>query len=327
MLKVLIIRDHRPGHYNQSEGIVKAIARIKPVGVEYADIRRRHVISWRSLYSAYNLGLLSDRWLLDLIYPAMHIEAPPDIVVSSGGETLLYNVIISRQFGSSNIFSGSIRNLKSAFFSAVLTPYRRLSNQPPHIHGLKPCPLDPDEPPRPGRSFDLCFMIGGPSGTHAYTQSHWDKIIDLARKISARRSVAIFSSRRTPPKIVADLKALKNGKTAIFDDKEALAPEMFDYCKRSQAIVVTEDSNSMITEAICCRKPVLVLAPPQNAMNADENAYLQELADNGWLSRMVLDECGTFDRMQERLKAVRPLEFNHLDVLAERLRQALPILQ
>ena len=102
---------------------------------------------------------------------------------------------------------------------------------------------------------------------------------------------------------------------------------MFDYCKRSQAIVVTEDSNSMITEAICCRKPVLVLAPPQSAMNADENAYLQELADNGWLSRMVLDECGTFDRMQERLKAVRPLEFNHLDVLAERLRQALPILQ
>ena len=98
---------------------------------------------------------------------------------------------------------------------------------------------------------------------------------------------------------------------------------MFYYCKRSQAIVVTEDSNSMITEAICCRKPVLVLAPPQNAMNADENAYLQELADNGWLSRMVLDECGTFDRMQERLKAVRPLEFNHLDVLAERLRQPL----
>ena len=125
-------------------------------------------------------------------------------------------------------------------------------------------------------------MIGGPSGTHAYTQCHWDKIVELARTISARRSVAIFSSRRTPPKIVAELKLLKNAKTAIFDDKEALTPEMFEYCKRSQAIVVTEDSNSMITEAICCRKPVLVLAPSQNAMNADENAHLQELADNGW---------------------------------------------
>jgi hypothetical protein len=48
-------------------------------------------------------------------------------------------------------------------------------------------------------------------------------------------------------------------------------------------------------------------------------------ADNGWLSRPVLDECGTFGRSQER--AVRRLEFNHLDMLAERLRQALSMLQ
>ena len=120
-------------------------------------------------------------------------------------------------------------NLKSAFFSAVLTPYRRLSNQPPHIHGLKPCPLDPDEPPRPGRSFNLCFMIGGPSGTHAYTQCHWDKIIELARTISARRSVAIFSSRRTPPKIVTDLKLLKNANTA----SGSCATTSYSLCARS----------------------------------------------------------------------------------------------
>lgn len=232
-----------------------ALRRLAPVSVQYVELKRRAILSWHLYYSIYNRGLMPDRFFLNLIYPDMKIDNKPDLIISSGGETLLYNILISRHYDCENIFSGSVRNLDTAFFSAILTPYRRFSGRNPYICGLKPSPVDPDLQPSTGQQIDYCFLIGGPSGTHAYRESDWQKIFALTRQAARHSKLAIFTSHRTPPEIEAGFKTLKSERVEVFDSKEVRSSDVFDYCKRSRGIVVTEDSNSMITEAICCRSP------------------------------------------------------------------------
>ncbi|NJM35097.1 MAG: hypothetical protein HC850_10760 [Rhodomicrobium sp.] len=72
-------------------------------------------------------------------------------------------------------------------------------------------------------------------------------------------------------------------------------------------------------------KPVLMLAPESNSMNADEAGYLEDLISQNWLSRQYLQDC-VFDDIINKLNAVRALPFNPLDALAQNLKDRLSIL-
>jgi uncharacterized protein len=325
LLKILVIRDSRPGHFNQSEGVARAIQRIAPASVRYLDLKRRGVLSWHLLYFFYNQKIFSDQIFLNLVYPSMSTDFRPDLVISAGGETLLLNVILSKLYGCQNIFSGSVRNLDPLLFSAILTPYHRYCDQPPHIYGLKPCPVDPDVPPRSGKTPDFCFLIGGPSGTHAYSDAQWKQIFGLADEASKRFEIAVFTSRRTPSEILAGFKALQGDRMEIFGPAEVQAAELFDYCKRARAIIVTEDSNSMITEAVCCQKPVVTIAPPDNRMNPDESEYLEYLISKNWMARQLMDASFSLVEVIRKIDQLQPMNFNHLDLLSDKLRQKILI--
>jgi mitochondrial fission protein ELM1 len=325
LLTILVIRDSRPGHFNQSEGVAKAIQRIAPASVRYLDLKRRGVLSWHLLYLAYNRNIFPDQFFMNLVYPSMSADFRPDLVISAGGETLLLNILLSKRYGCPNIFCGSIRNLDSRFFSAILIPYHRYRGIPPYVYALKPCPVDPDVPPRFGKRCDFCFLIGGPSGTHSYSDAHWTQILGLVREASKRFEITVFTSRRTPSEILAALKTLQDDRLKIFDPTQVQAAELIDYCKRARAIIVTEDSNSMITEAVCCQKPVVTIAPPQNKMNTDESEYIESLIASNWVSRQMLDETFSLDTIISKLEDIKPMTFNHLQILSSELEKIIPI--
>jgi len=327
MLRITVVRDHRPGHYNQSEGVVLALKRLAPVSVDYVDLKRRAVPSWHLIYSLYGSKLFSDRLFASVIYPSVDVESVPDIIVSAGGDTLLLNVLLARRYGSANIFSGSVRNLDPALFSAILTPYSRFSQQSPYISGLKPCPVDPEQVLKLDDGFDVCVLIGGPSGTHAYSREHWRHIIDLTTEIGRTASVGVFASRRTPADVFTAFEAMTAPGVTCFSANAVGTQELLAFCRRANVILVSEDSNSMITEAICCRRPVITLAPPTNRMSVDEAAYLSGLSAQGWLSRQELDGTCTASEIMRKSQSITPMTFNHLDVLAEKLEARIPQLR
>lgn len=83
----------------------------------------------------------------------------------------------------------------------------------------------------------------------------------------------------------------------------------------------------MITEAVCARKPVITFAPKRRRMNVDEMGYLENLEKLNWIKRELLDNHLSPDRVKASLDLLRPLQVNHLDLLAAQLANKLSSLQ
>lgn len=323
MLSVLIIRDERPGHFNQSEGVLKAIQRVVPAKVEYIELGKTPVTGRRLIYSLYNRGMISDRRVLEWLYPTVKPQSAPDLIISAGGETLLLNAVLAKIHKCKNIFSGSLRNIDPGFFSAVLIPYQQFSDVEPYIWCLKPCAVDPDDKPLVQDPFDLCLLVGGPSGTHTYTDDNWNKILKIAGEFAKELRIGIFTSRRTPDEIFGRFVQQQSASLRVFGARDISSAGVIDFCKTARMILVTEDSNSMITEAVCCRKPVGVLRPASNSMNSNETAYLEDLRARSWICSQSLDTDLSLDMLFKQMESLQPMQENHLDVLAEKLQKKL----
>ena len=89
------------------------------------------------------------------------------------------------------------------------------------------------------------------------------------------------------------------------------------------AILCTEDSSTMISEAVCARLPVVGVAPRDHGFKDDEREYRDFMRNQGWCRFSSLDtlEPSSF---VAALGEIRPLTENHLDRLAEQLSERLP---
>ena len=116
------------------------------------------------------------------------------------------------------------------------------------------------------------------------------------------------------------LKEKESEKLQVFGATDADASVVFDYCKNARIILVTEDSNSMITEAVCCKKPVIAIAPKLRKMNNDEDGYLAYLRSRGWLASADLNTSLELRSIIEKANRLEPMHGNHLDQLAKKLQ-------
>jgi hypothetical protein len=92
-------------------------------------------------------------------------DRAPNLIISTGGDTIASNAILAQQFKCKNVFVGSLRGVSSGLFSAVLHVNPALADQFQHWIGLKPAPIDPDRPfssdGLPNRYAAL--LLGGPT--------------------------------------------------------------------------------------------------------------------------------------------------------------------
>lgn len=291
-LRLLILSDGRPGHFNLSEGIAAAIARRGAVEVQRIEVRRG---GWPGAIVA---GLASARFSASTMLQSIHgvdarALAPVDIVVSAGAETLAANIWCARALNAQNVFYGSLRLFRPQDFSLVLTSYARNANRPRHALTLKPSAFDIDrlasgavtrsKPPR-----WIAALIGGPAGPIRFTDKDWSGLLDFMVAMTDRQGVRwlVSNSRRTPIDIsdrLAGLAAIEGGPIARYIDvRSPAARPLLDLFETADAVVCTADSSSMISEAIWARLPVLAVSPDVCPLTADEAAYRQWLSAQGW---------------------------------------------
>src|SRR6516165_7467174 len=55
-LHALLLSDGKPGHHRQAEGILAALARLRPVSTTSLTVRRRWLVPSRTLAACLNLG-------------------------------------------------------------------------------------------------------------------------------------------------------------------------------------------------------------------------------------------------------------------------------
>lgn len=337
-LRILLLSDERPGHFHLADGVVAAAKRLTDVECLRIRTRQRFILPRRLLsHMRKSYDWPPDRHLK--FGYGVNIKKLPriDLVVSAGGETLIPNVDISRTLDVPNIFCGSLRQFAPEDFSVVVTSYSDRADCPRHIVVVKPNAMDPEELGRPkiipqfGQDNPPRFaglLIGGDSGLFTYDRNEWLRLLQFIESVTQAWGTRwlVSTSRRTDRwlgKKIARL-AKKNDTIAEFIDYRKAGPGTLpDLFKRSDVLVCTEDSSSMISEAVCARMPVIGVAPEDHGFKPEEREYRKRLLDNNW-ARYVLIGGLSVDRFSQALSEVRPRDDNHLDYLAGLLRQHLP---
>lgn len=321
-LHVLLISDGRPGHYRQSEGVVAAVARRRAVSVQRLDLATRKIIP-KGLIP--KLGrLLPPALFVRLVHGlASASVAPADLIVSSGGSTLGANVAFARLQGTPNVFSGSTRGFPLEAFHLVLTPYPSVARPPIVVAGAKPTPFDPDRVPPPRalhapedlRNARISLLVGGPTSVADFRDDDWDRLARLVGELAGawQCRVTIVTSPRTPDAAYARVTPLLGDAVALIDYRTA-GPGSIERAFDCEAVLITSDSMSMMTEAALSRRPAIALAPAVTRPHRDDEA-VAGLVDARWLALVPLASADAA-RVAAAAATLKPMTENHLDRLA-----------
>jgi uncharacterized protein len=260
-----------------------------------------------------------------------------DLVVSAGGETQMPNICVSRFLGIPSIFCGSLlRGLEPENFDLIVSSYDRDAGSPRHIVALKPSSIDPDVLGRPKvvprygterRPKLAGLLIGGNAGPFRYRPDEWDRLLAFAAEISKTWGTRwlISTSRRTPDYVGDKIAALAKDESVVvrfIDFRTAgpgTLPELF---AKAEIIVCTEDSSTMVSEAVSARFPVVGVAPAAHRFTDEEQAYRRFLVGNNWCR--VLPIAGLAPESLARALSIEPIKQNPLDALAANLKERLP---
>lgn len=337
-LRILHISDGRPGHYHLAEGVIAALAQIRNVETQTLLIKRRRMVPGRYLRMLATVDWCAPHQLLKMGY-GFDADGLPgaDLVISSGGETMPVNLAAKRLLGAENIFIGSRRGVAVEEFSLIVSSYERHEKTPRHLVTLKPSALDPDALGRPEEvpTFGadnpprlIGLLVGGNSGLFKYKDEEWHRLFDFAREVSRVWGTRwlISTSRRTPPVIAQaafDLAKDKDVVADFIDYKLAGPGTLSKIFSRADVIVCSEDSSTMISEAVWARLPVVGVSPAHHAFKPEEREYRLMLMHNNWCRYLSIARlrAESFGKM---LGEIEPLAENPLEQLAGELKARLP---
>jgi mitochondrial fission protein ELM1 len=305
-MRVLILSDGIPGHDRSSLGIFTALARHRSVEAHVLPVRETLRLSRRVKRTLAGLLPFDVFWAtfyriggeVSPFNPLPMTETIPagpiDLVISTGPRTSAANIAMARRLKAKNTYFGFSKWPSDGFYTVLLTSESRAPH-PHRAYTLRPSELDASELPdsRPlapnGAERHASILFGGQSKHYYYTMADMellaDRLIVLSRKLPWLKWT-FFDSRRSPePEIDHLVEKVKAKGAAVefvrFSERGLLSniPAF-----RSDLVLVTADSMSMLAESIASGRPTGILfadryKPPKRdaiehqAMIADRRAF------------------------------------------------------
>jgi len=263
-LRIWAVSDGRAGNAGPALGLAEAVSRLRP-----ADISVK-TIAWKG-----KVGRLP--WFLNPIprqtlVPGCNIGPPwPDIWIAAGRATLPLSIRMRRwSKGKCLVVQIQDPRMPTSPFDLVIAPkHDRTHGDNVLLITGSPHRVTPDRVDAEQERFSstltplahprLAVLIGGKSKAHDLSP---ERAAALARDLeSAVRdsggTIMVTFSRRTPPDARRILMARLSHLPGVIWDGEGDNP-YFAFLGAADAIVVTEDSANMATEAAATGKPVFV---------------------------------------------------------------------
>lgn len=271
-LKLLLLLDKKPGHSNQTEGVAKAVERATPVAAVRLAIRQRPFIHLGMMRLAMKAGPAPASGLWAFYGIRLSDISKPDGIIASGRSTIAAAILLARHFRVPLIYSGRITGYDTRDVTLQLVGKSRSDDGPGIALVPKPTAVEADRLPPPkslsGLSdlagANLALLVGGDSNNHSYTDREWDQLGAFLKASAAELSIRwhVSTSRRSPD-YAGDVLAgiARSGGIADFIDYRLAGPGSAAHLFGLDAIVVTQDSRTMIAEAIAAWRPVIVLRP------------------------------------------------------------------
>jgi hypothetical protein len=287
-IAVWLLSDGTPGHLSQSRGIVDALATRRAVEATTVDLKVRSTL-WKRLGRLALPRIRDAAGWFRRIYGIAPPPGRPALIVSSGANTLLANALLARLHRVPNVYSGTLKGYDPAAFDCVFSvvPLGVACN---HVLPLPPVPGElARKLPPPSGEARIAVLVGGDGAGYVFKDADWHAfaagLAALARREGAR--LLLTTSRRTGTAAEAALR--EHLPTELIADavwwSQAPRKVMRDFLAAARAIVVTEDSLSMVAESLYSGRPVISVAPAVAQPNANDGAALLGYVERGLLAR------------------------------------------
>ena len=279
-LTALLLADGKPGHYHQAEGVIAAIGRMRPVTTVRLEVRRRFVVPTRTLAAAGEPRRLPGADPAPgLRHPCGHaarrgrgrFRRRRDAGSQCGGgqaagcaQHLLRPAAPARRPSTCKLVIVSPGAVRRAAQSSRRPCRPRRSTREPRLRTATAPRSASGAPIRPP---EIGVLIGGNSGAHRYGAEDWQQLISFlqdAHRAHGMRWLAA-TSRRSGSFIGDALAAMaargESGLDTFVDFRTAGAGTLPQIFAAADAILCTDDSTTMISEAVGARLPVVSVAP------------------------------------------------------------------
>lgn len=305
---VWIISEGSPGHISQSEGLVAALAR--RIVLESTVIQTRPKLNGlaRKLVRLWmgNRALpdrFINRWLRCKI-PA----SKPDLIVTSGGKAVFAARSLALITGTPLVFLGERKPYPSEWFHTVFTPSPLESGRNDVPIEMIPTGITPETVEaaavgwreRPEGEL-WAMIIGGASASHDFTDADWQALGEHMNVLAARHGIRwlVSTSRRTGAHAEDLLRKSLNPNHVAHAVWWAENPEkkMAAFLGSAARVFVTQDSVTMVTEAVAAGRPVLAVRPEKTTFAADSflPGYFKNLETRKRIVRVAISELAGFD--------------------------------
>ena len=305
-LRVLVLSDGRPGHFNQAKGVLKALRFHREIDEEWVHVRLRAAIARPVLAKLLNTcsrGL--PRRVLNWCYVTDEISsASPDLILSAGGNTSFANSWLAREFRCRNLFVGEPRRLRAGCFWRCLT-YVPREPSPPFIHWkVTPVPILAEEIEAEGRKYLeseglagqplWTLLVGGDGGGCRYSLEDWNALLAGLRAMAQTAGIRwlIVTSRRTGAEGEAVFAAARQdpmmARLSLYTEDQGRRYR--DFLGAGQRVVTTEDSHMMLTEAISTGRPVLCVRPRIAQPDWTGQLFLENYTSAGYAIRAEISQ-------------------------------------
>lgn len=310
-----------------------ALSRLGPVEETPVAVRPRWFGHNRLLALAARPEALPAAVLLHLFYGLDAAALPrPDVILSSGRPTLLAGVLLARLYGAPFVYAGRVTGFPRTGIAVELVATPEDAGAAPRV--LAPIPglvdrrrLAPARPLASPADLDgarLSLLVGGDAPDYRFEDGDWPALAGLVRDLHARHGVRwrVSTSRRSPTGLGSAFRRLAlDGVVEDFIDFETQGPGSADALMDADALVVTEDSLSMVAEALATGRPVVALQPATVRTGYGPRAVAAMAAETG-LPRLGLATTGA-DDLAAALLAPRRDPGDPLDRIAAAIAPAL----
>jgi len=282
-MKIAIVSDDRPGHFNQSFGVSKIISENRNASTAIIESKLK-INPLRSVIRLYQRSLVKNfnvknaKKIIDLY--EIKFTSDYDLIISSGGDVAYLSASLSKVFGIKNIHVGSVKYIDLKYFDLHITLEKYEDSPNNLVTELSPTKYTPVN--NEVKKNKILFLIGGDGAGYSYSIDDWKLFIKNIIKLKGEYNITpiIVTSRRTNP---VHEKYIFNHTIDIADNlslwqhkKEKPKHGLDCLFNEVDGIYVTEDSGMMTTEAISSGMPVCTIYPKSSRPNARFDRQLKK---------------------------------------------------
>lgn len=236
-MHIVYVSDGKAGHRSQALGLFKAMQKQTHIELTFEEI------------SIDQLALLS---LLTAYKKQKHaaVSQPPDYIFGVGSHTQLRVFLMGKVFPCAKTVILMKPNYPLSWFDYVIIPEHDGVAEQSNVIVTQGA-LNPIENERRHIANRILIALGGSSKRHVWNA---DKVLCAIEQIVQQNmqcEIILTSSRRTPADFLATLAQQSfASQLQIFPVEETPQGWIFEEMQKAEAVWVTEDSVSMIYEAL-----------------------------------------------------------------------------